>query len=427
MRIAWIVPGFQGNADEPGIPALQGLARTIGANHDLRVFAVRYPPRAARYCIDGIPVQSFGQAHVDRDSLRRRAASARRWQRVLEAIAGAHRRAPFTVLHGFWATESGMLAALAGRLLGIPALVSCCGGELAAVRAASYGSQLRALERLQVALALHLATRVGVGSMDLRRRLLARYPWLADRADVLPLGYDPAIFAAPPDPALTVPGRIVCVASWSPVKGHALLLDALRLLIQRDTRAHLILVGERTDGPEAREAAARRGLAAHVRHMGGMTQVDVAALLGRAAVAVSTSWHEAQCLAVVEALARGTPVVATPVGIARDLLNDPILGACIPVRTPSSLADSLQWYLRVAHRPDAQVVRRQAVAHLALPRVAERFLATYRLLAKMPAPEVAPVRAIQVPCNPARIPSQATRDTWRHALSHRLQQEGHSE
>jgi glycosyltransferase involved in cell wall biosynthesis len=412
MRIAWIVPGFQGNADEPGIPALQGLARTIGANHDLRVFAVRYPPRAVRYCVDGIPVQSFGRARPDWDALRRRVASASRWQRVLEAIAVAHRRAPFAVLHGFWATESGMLAALAGRLLGIPALVSCCGGELAAVRSASYGSQLRAPERLQVALALHLATRIGVGSLDLRRRLLAPYPWLADRADLLPLGYDPAIFAAPPEPAATVPGQIVCVASWSPVKGHALLLDALRLLIQRDTRAHLILVGERTDGPEAREAAARRGLAAHVRHMGAVTQREVAALLGHAAVAVIASWHEAQCLAVVEALASGTPVVATPVGIARELLDDPVLGACIPIRTPSSLAHSLQWYLRAARRPEAEARRRQAVAHLALPRVTECFLATYQLLAKMPAPEVAPIRGTPVPCNPARIPSQAARDTW---------------
>lgn len=378
MRIAWIVPGFQGDVDEPGIPALQGLARAINAEHDLRVFTVRYPPRAERYCVDGIPVRSFGHAQVDQDPLRRRLASARRWARVLAAVATAHRRAPFAVLHGFWATESGMLAAVAGRLLGIPALVSCCGGELAAVRPAAYGSGLRRPERLQVALALHLASHIGLGSADLRLRLLRHYPWLAGRADVLPLGYDPAIFAPPAEPAPIVPGRIVCVASWSPVKGHALLLDALRLLVARAPHAHLILVGERTGGAAAREAVAERGLAAHVRHVGAVSQQEVAALLGQAAVATISSWHEAQCLAVVEALARGVPVVATPVGIARELLNDPILGTCIPARSPLLLAYALHHYLHAAPDPAARMARRQAAAHLALPRVAERILALYR-------------------------------------------------
>jgi glycosyltransferase involved in cell wall biosynthesis len=209
-----------------------------------------------------------------------------------------------------------------------------------------------------------------------------RYPWLATRTELLPLGYDPVVFSVPPQATQPVQGRIICVASWSPVKGHDLLLDALSLLVQRGRPLHLLLVGERTDGPEARAAVAQRGLEARVLPQGALPQPEVAALLRTAQVAVITSWHEAQCLAVVEALACGTPVISTPVGIARELLRDPVRGTCVPTRSPTALADALETYLcRVppgnAH---ARQARQQAVAHLALPRVAERFLDIYREL-----------------------------------------------
>ncbi len=384
FRIAWVVPGFEGAAAEPGIPALSGLARTLGRNHALRVLAVRYPPRSERYRLGGVHVQSFGHATPPHAQiLARRAASVGRWTQVVKALAALHRRSPFAVIHGFWATESGMLAAVAGRLLGVPVLVSCCGGELASVCPAAYGSRLHRRERAQVALTLHLATRIGVGSADLGRRLRQRYPWLAGRIDVLPLGYDPAIFAPPRPSAQQREGRIICVASWSPVKGHDLLLDAMRLLMQRGVVAHLVLVGERTDDAAARAAVARRGLDGRVSLVGAVPQGRVAALLATAHVAAIASWHEAECLAVVEALACGVPVVSTPVGIARELLRDPLLGSCLAERSPLALADALCAWLQSASVGDGrtQAARRQAVAHLALPHVAERFLDTYQMLA----------------------------------------------
>jgi glycosyltransferase involved in cell wall biosynthesis len=378
MRVAWIVPGFEGTADEPGVPALGALARALAGTLNLQVFTVRYPPRAERYCLDGIPVRSFGPAAPSAGVVARRAASAQRWGRVLAALASEHRRAPFALVHGFWATEPGMLATVAGRMLALPVLVSCCGGELAAARPAGYGSQLRHLERAQVASTLHLATRIGAGSVDQHRRLLARYPWLAGRIHALPLGYDPALFPPCDDDEAPSPGQIICIASWSPVKGHDLLLDAMRLLVARDARAHLVLLGERTDGPAARAAVARRGLEAHVRLLGAVPQGRVEALTRRAQVAVIASWHEAQCLAVVEALACGVPVVATPVGMARELLREPVVGTCIAARSPALLADALHQYLNEAqHSQESRAARRQAVAHLALPETAQRFLSVY--------------------------------------------------
>ena len=51
--------------------------------------------------------------------------------RKRRALARQHRRGRIDALHAFWATEAGALAAVAGRLLRIPTIVSLAGGELA--------------------------------------------------------------------------------------------------------------------------------------------------------------------------------------------------------------------------------------------------------------------------------------------------------
>ncbi len=373
MRIGWIVPGYQGNADEPGIPALTLLAQELARENDLHIFTIRFPPRDLRYSVAGVPVTSFGAGSVQGNRFQSRAASIARWIKVFRAIRAEHRRAPFAVLHGFWATEPGMLACAAGRLLGIPVVVSVCGGELASVRAVGYGNHRNRLERAQIAFALHFSSAIGVGSEDTHSRLAARYPWLADKTSDLPLGFDPVLFRPAFDASPS--SHIVSVASWSPVKGHALLLDAVRLLRDWGHSPRLVLVGERTDGPAARKAVADRNLEECVELLGYQPRARVADLLREARMSVITSWHEAQCLAVVESLACGTPVVSTPVGIARTLLIDPRVGVIVPNRTPRQLALALQGMFTAADRETAadRSFRVQSVAYLAAPHVAERF------------------------------------------------------
>ena len=380
MRIGWIVPGYQGSGHEPGIPSLTLLAQELARENDLHVFAVRFPTRRLTYAVDGVPVTAFGTGPVQGNRFQWRAASVARWARVLRALQLEHRRAPFAVLHGFWATESGMLACAAGRLLGIPVVVSVCGGELASVHTVGYGNRRNRLERTQIALTLHLAQVIGVGSEDARLRLAARYPWLSGKVASLPLGFDPALFG----PATGAPSaqRIVSVASWSPVKGHALLLDAVRLVRDWGIPVRLLLVGERTDGFEARQAVAARTLEDCVDLLGYQPQARMAEVIGGARVSVIASWHEAQCLAVVESLARGVPVVSTPVGIARTLLTDPRLGLIVPNRTPVRMAEALRRILESADNNMAadRALRAQSVADLAGPSVAARFQLCYARL-----------------------------------------------
>jgi len=247
---------------------------------------------------------------------------------------------------------------------------------------------------LQVALTLHLACHIGLGSRDARSRLLACFPWLAARSSLLPLGFEPGIFTPESDgmghervgqDLLGGPlgeNTIVCVASWTAVKGHELLLDAVRLLLDGGVTARLLLVGERTDGPDAVAAVARRGLEGQVAGLGALPQLEVASLLRAARVSVITSWHEAQCLAIVESLACGTPVIAAKIGVASELLVNSKVGQVVAARSPAQVAAALRIQLaRSAGSSSAdRALRQAAVGHMALPEVVTRFLGVYERL-----------------------------------------------
>src|SRR5579859_7548160 len=144
MRVGLVVPGFSADAQDWCIPALRHLARALAVQDDVRVIAIRYPYRAARYRIEGSDVIAAGGAE------RRGAAALGVWRRTLEILRAEHRRRPFDVLHAFWATESGLLTAVAGKLLSVPTVVSLAGGELVALPDIGYGDQRSAWERLKV-------------------------------------------------------------------------------------------------------------------------------------------------------------------------------------------------------------------------------------------------------------------------------------
>lgn len=137
-----------------------------------------------------------------------------------------------------------------------------------------------------------------------------------------------------PDDALLVG----CVASLTPVKRHADLLDAFAHVLQTVPGAHLLLVGE---GP-LRDAivaqAAAPELAGHVHVLG--QRPDVQHVLQAIDLFVLASETEGLSNAILEAQSCGVPVVATDVGGNPELV-DADCGALAPTADPVRLADVL--------------------------------------------------------------------------------------
>ncbi len=117
--------------------------------------------------------------------------------------------------------------------------------------------------------------------------------------------------------------RLVHVSNLSVEKGSVRVLEVLGALRARGLDAELTLVGPIVDRRvEAALGVARAEHPGAVRHVGAATPDEVTAELDAADVFVFPSTYrlEAQPMVVVEALARGVPVVATDRGAMRDLL-----------------------------------------------------------------------------------------------------------
>jgi glycosyltransferase involved in cell wall biosynthesis len=144
------------------------------------------------------------------------------------------------------------------------------------------------------------------------------------RFRVVPLGVDTDLFA-PAGPR--VPGRIVAVASADrPLKGVVHLLDAVGKL-RVDSDVDLQLVSTLEPGGPTEQRIDELGLRDCVTVRSGLSDAELAALLASAEVMCVPSLYEGFSLPTVEAMACGTPVVASRAGALPEVIGESSVGA----------------------------------------------------------------------------------------------------
>ena len=138
---------------------------------------------------------------------------------------------------------------------------------------------------------------------------------------------------------LGVPDRSFCVCAagrLSVEKGHRHLLNALPGLTGRIPHLLLILLGEGQERATLERQAAELGITRHVRFAG--FKKDIRPWIQASDVLVNPSLTEGTPNVVLEAMAIGTPVLATNVGGVPDLIQHLESGVLVPPADSSSLA-----------------------------------------------------------------------------------------
>jgi len=196
---------------------------------------------------------------------------------------------------------------------------------------------------------------------------------------VTPLGVDPGWAAAiAPDAGLRarlgLPERyLVFVGAAEPRKNLPVLLAAhARLRASHPETPPLVLVGPAGWG--ARTTPAADG---SVLRLGYLDSVDVPRVVAGAAALVLPSRYEGFGLTALEALACGTPVVASDLPVIREVTGG--LAELVPVGDVDAMADALARLLADDGGPPARAVRRAHAAGWTWQRCAERTLDAYRL------------------------------------------------
>jgi glycosyltransferase involved in cell wall biosynthesis len=134
---------------------------------------------------------------------------------------------------------------------------------------------------------------------------------------------------------------VLCAANFRYEKGHRFLIEAVGLLRGRNVELRLLLAG---DGPlrgAVAEQVREAGLDDVVSFLGSVPHDDLLALMSRAYVVVLSSTHEGLPVSAMEALAIGTPPVATQVGGLLELVEDGLSGLLVAPSRPIELADAI--------------------------------------------------------------------------------------
>ncbi|MFF3738700.1 glycosyltransferase family 4 protein [Streptomyces sp. NPDC002566] len=135
-----------------------------------------------------------------------------------------------------------------------------------------------------------------------------------ERIHVVHIGADTDLFS--PDPSVpVVPGRIVTTSSADvPLKGLVFLVEALAKVRAEHPDAHLVVVGKRPEEGPVAQAVERYGLEGAVEFVKGISDAELVDLVRSAEVACVPSLYEGFSLPAAEAMATGTPLVATTGG-----------------------------------------------------------------------------------------------------------------
>jgi len=345
MKLALIVTGgLHPSGRVEVMPSWLSLVERLARDHNVHAFVLRHLDRPATYVLAGAQIHDLGRPHG-------------RWSQWKALRRALSEYGPFDLIHGFWVDPGGLLAALAGRQLSVPSVVTCDSGEFTALPDIEYGLQRTARGRAVVALACRLATRVHV-TTKFMASLAARHGCDVMR---IPIGVDRARFNPQHHPGLSErresngradgpPWTLLQVASLNRVKDHSTLLRAFAA-VRQSLDVHLDLVGEDTLGGALQREAAALGVAGRVRFHGFVPNDALGPFHERAHLYVQSSRHEAGGVAVLEAAVAGVPIAGTCVGYVSDWA--PHAAIAVTPGDQIALADAIVKLLRDSEKRSA--------------------------------------------------------------------------
>jgi len=308
------------------------------AGHNVRVFCPSLSLAASETRMlrhSGISVTRFG-AHKRVDD------TLVDW---FELITQEHKREPFNVLHAYFLSQAGFVAAYAGKYLNIPSVVSIRGNDVE--RAAFDPSKFS-----HVVYALQNANAITTNAGELIKKAKAFY----EREIVLiPNGIDAQVFkpmerndvlaeALGMDAGKSKDERVIgFVGELREKKGLATLLRAYAQ-VNKDQPVTLLIVGGVRPGEDQKTFDEVQSSIPNAKIIltGYVPHHDLPSYYSLMDVFVHPSLRDGLPNALLEAMACEKPVIATPVGGVLEAIRDRQNGRMVPVNDVPSLAAAIQ-------------------------------------------------------------------------------------
>jgi glycosyltransferase involved in cell wall biosynthesis len=261
----------------------------------------------------------------------------------------------YDMLHSHWILPQGFAGMIARTLKAVPHVITVHGGDV-------FGLQGPMLARAKRA-ALRSADAVTINSSVTEAAVLELAPDL-ESVHRIPMGVSTNPLSRNKTrlaerirsqhrhgagPLVVFVGRLV------EEKGVEDLLQALPMLAQDLPDLAALVIGQGQNRAELENLASTLGITNRVTFTGWVDSKDISAYLAASDVFVGPSrrakdgWVEAQGLTFLEAMAVGTPVIATRLGGVVDSVRDRETGLLVDERSPEQIADAIR---RIASEPE---------------------------------------------------------------------------
>ncbi len=241
---------------------------------------------------------------------------------LLPVIRRLHAETPFDLIDAEFFYPDGPAAMRIADALGLPFTIKARGADIHhwGNIAACCKQMLEAANKASGLLAVSAALRADMAALGM----------VSDKIIVHYTGLDQERFAPRDRKAekakLGLSGSVMlCVGALIPRKNQALLIEALPQL----SAVTLLLAGQGESEADYRALAERIGVAERVHFLGNVPHDDLPGLFAAADIMALVSKSEGLANAWVEALACGTPVIASNVGGAPELIRSPDAGRII--------------------------------------------------------------------------------------------------
>jgi glycosyltransferase involved in cell wall biosynthesis len=284
-----------------------------------------------------------------------------------------------------WMYHANLMALLGSRITGVGKV--CWSIHACDLDFAHYSLSFRMIFQLLIALSSMPDATVVVSHSS--RRWHERLGYKARCWKYIPIGFDRDRFR--PDRQARTRVRhelavgedtplIGLMARYHPMKDQPNFLQAIARVKDRLPEVHAVMAGRGVDAGNAplNQLACRLGIDRRVHFLG--ERQDVPAIMNALDVLCSSSSDSESCPNVLgEAMACGTPAVATDVGDSSYVIGEPDL--IVPVRDPQALADACLRVLNMNHEQRQMLscgLRRRVQEHFSLDSVVRSYEATYR-------------------------------------------------
>jgi glycosyltransferase involved in cell wall biosynthesis len=287
-----------------------------------------------------------------------------------------------------WMYHADLLGGLAALLAGRPPVV--WGVRQSNVDERSIPLRTVRVARMCARLSSRLPRRILVNAAAARERHVA-IGYDADRFELIPNGFDTALFRPDPEARRAVRAEhgiapeaplVGLVANFTPQKDHANFARAAGLLAARRADVRFLLCGRgiTEDNTVLVELLAAAGVRDRCLLLG--PRDDVHRLDAALDVATSASFGEGFANAIGEAMACGVPCAVTAAGDSAEIVGDG--GRSVPPDDAPALAGAWEELLNLSAADRdrlGRAARARIEAHYALPAIAARYAALYEEIA----------------------------------------------